>query len=112
MVVLKPNICQVIFLSCMFGYMALMMFHKWTSFTAGGFGEGRERELTTERCAPSILITFAASPSLAQTRTCQTPRLTSRQGGINGLSGAGPHPLTLSLRWLSFFVHLSLYLTV
>ena len=46
---------QVLFLSCMFGYMALLMFHKWTSYTAGGF-EGDPA--TTERCAPSILITF------------------------------------------------------
>lgn len=46
---------QVIFLSFMFGYMALLMFHKWTAFVAGGF-EGDT--LTTERCAPSILITF------------------------------------------------------
>lgn len=46
---------QVLFLSCMFGYMALMMFHKWTAFVAGGFDKD---PLTTERCAPSILITF------------------------------------------------------
>merc|ERR1719369_1393368 len=45
---------QLTFLSCMFGYMALLMFHKWTAFVAGGFGD----KLTTERCAPSILITF------------------------------------------------------
>jgi len=46
---------QLTFLSCMFGYMALLMFHKWTAFVAGGFGDDK---LTTERCAPSILITF------------------------------------------------------
>lgn len=46
---------QVLFLGCMFGYMALLMFHKWTAFIAGGF-DGNA--LTTERCAPSILITF------------------------------------------------------
>lgn len=46
---------QVLFLSCMFGYMALLMFHKWTAFVAGGFDGD---VLTTERCAPSILITF------------------------------------------------------
>merc|ERR1712130_331908 len=46
---------QMIFLACMFGYMALLMFHKWTAFTAGGFDGDI---LTTERCAPSILITF------------------------------------------------------
>jgi V-type H+-transporting ATPase subunit a len=44
----------------MFGYMALLMLHKWTAFTAGGFldGNGNSDPLTTERCAPSILITF------------------------------------------------------
>merc|ERR1712106_959773 len=46
---------QITFLSCMFGYMALLMFHKWTAFVAGGF---EDSPLTTERCAPSILITF------------------------------------------------------
>ena len=45
---------QVLFLLCMFGYMSLLMFHKWTAYTAGGFGD----VTTTERCAPSILITF------------------------------------------------------
>merc|ERR1719282_2206125 len=46
---------QMLFLSCMFGYMALLMFHKWTAYTAGGFSGDAT---TTERCAPSILITF------------------------------------------------------
>jgi len=46
---------QIIFLSCLFGYMSLLMFHKWTAFVAGGF-DGDIK--TTERCAPSILITF------------------------------------------------------
>ena len=46
---------QMLFLSCMFGYMALLMFHKWTAYTAGGFSNDAT---TTERCAPSILITF------------------------------------------------------
>jgi len=46
---------QVLFLSCMFGYMALLMFHKWTHFTAGGFGG---EEISSEQCAPSVLITF------------------------------------------------------
>merc|ERR1711994_941858 len=31
------------------------MFHKWTAYTAGGFNGDKT---TTERCAPSILITF------------------------------------------------------
>jgi len=46
---------QFMFLSFMFGYMSLLMIHKWTAYVAGGF-EGDT--LTTERCAPSILITF------------------------------------------------------
>merc|ERR1712079_342879 len=46
---------QVLFLSCMFGYMELLMFHKWASYTAGGFDGD---VTTTERCAPSILTTF------------------------------------------------------
>ena len=46
---------QVLFLCCMFGYMALLMFHKWTAYAAGGFDGD---VTTTERCAPSILITF------------------------------------------------------
>ena len=46
---------QIIFLSCMFGYMSLLMFHKWTAYTAGGFDGDAT---STERCAPSILITF------------------------------------------------------
>jgi len=53
--ILHEFLPQIIFLSCMFGYMALLMLHKWTAFTAGGFGGDK---LTTERCAPSILITF------------------------------------------------------
>jgi len=47
---------QILFLSFMFGYMALLMFHKWTAFVAGGFDDDKVK--TTERCAPSILITF------------------------------------------------------
>merc|ERR1719195_494879 len=46
---------QLLFLCCMFGYMSLLMFHKWTAYTAGGFDGD---VLSTERCAPSILITF------------------------------------------------------
>ena len=45
---------QITFLMCMFGYMSLLMFHKWTAYVAGGFDDIK----TTERCAPSILITF------------------------------------------------------
>jgi len=57
--ILHEFLPQIIFLSCMFGYMALLMLHKWTAFTAGGFAtsDGFDK-LTTERCAPSILITF------------------------------------------------------
>jgi len=46
---------QIVFLSCMFGYMSLLMFHKWVAYTAGGF----HGDLPSgERCAPSILISF------------------------------------------------------
>merc|ERR1719186_1458923 len=39
----------------MFGYMSLLMFHKWVAYTAGGF----HGDLPSgERCAPSILISF------------------------------------------------------
>jgi len=47
---------QVLFLVCMFGYLAILMFHKWTSYVAGGFTENDIH--TSERCAPSILISF------------------------------------------------------
>lgn len=51
---------QIIFLSCMFGYMSLLMFHKWTSYTAGGDINLKypDNLPTSERCAPSILISF------------------------------------------------------
>ncbi len=54
---LQPITCflQIIFLSCMFGYLSLLMFHKWTVYTAAA---GPEDFKYSERCAPSILITF------------------------------------------------------
>ena len=46
---------QIIFLSCMFGYLSLLMWMKWTIY----FATGVENEFEySERCAPSILITF------------------------------------------------------
>ena len=46
---------QIIFLSCMFGYLSLLMWMKWTIY----FATGEESEFgNSERCAPSILITF------------------------------------------------------
>merc|ERR1719210_1424720 len=46
---------QIIFLSCMFGYLSLLMWMKWTMF----FATGQADEFaSSERCAPSILITF------------------------------------------------------
>jgi V-type H+-transporting ATPase subunit a len=47
---------QVIFLCCMFGYMSMLMLHKWTSYTAGGIEPGDF--LSSEQCAPSVLISF------------------------------------------------------
>ena len=38
---------------CLFGYLALMMFHKWTLYSA----DAEDRQYS-ERCAPSLLITF------------------------------------------------------
>jgi hypothetical protein len=37
----------------MFGYLSLLMFHKWTTYAADA-----EDFLSSERCAPSILISF------------------------------------------------------
>lgn len=46
---------QILFLCCLFGYLALLMFIKWAKYYANAdpanFG-------LSERCAPSILITF------------------------------------------------------
>jgi len=44
---------QIIFLSCMFGYLTLLMWMKWTMYAAGATPISE-----SERCAPSILITF------------------------------------------------------
>ena len=44
---------QIIFLSCMFGYLSLLMWMKWTMYAADA-----ENLTESERCAPSILITF------------------------------------------------------
>ena len=46
---------QVIFLMFMFGYLALLMFHKWATYYAN---DSEEDFPLSERCAPSILITF------------------------------------------------------
>ena len=46
---------QIIFLSCMFGYLSLLMWMKWTMYFATG---DPEEFASSERCAPSILITF------------------------------------------------------
>merc|ERR1719458_870740 len=44
---------QIIFLTCMFGYLTLLMWMKWTMYSAGSLITAE-----TERCASSILITF------------------------------------------------------
>ena len=44
---------QIIFMMCMFGYLSLLMWHKWTAYSADA-----EHITESERCAPSILITF------------------------------------------------------
>ncbi|XP_063587186.1 V-type proton ATPase 116 kDa subunit a 1-like isoform X1 [Penaeus indicus] len=43
---------QIIFLTCLFGYLVLLVFHKWVWYGAGG------AESVSPNCAPSILITF------------------------------------------------------
>ncbi|XP_065574356.1 V-type proton ATPase 116 kDa subunit a 1-like isoform X3 [Artemia franciscana] len=43
---------QIIFLVFLFGYLCLMVFHKWVSYSAQFTGR------FSEACAPSILITF------------------------------------------------------
>jgi len=44
---------QIIFLVCMFGYLTLLMWMKWTMYAANATDI-----VDSERCAPSILITF------------------------------------------------------
>lgn len=44
---------QTVFLMCLFGYMALLMFHKWVTYYATD-----DPVEYSEYCAPSILITF------------------------------------------------------
>jgi len=46
---------QLLFLCCLFGYLALLMFIKWTKYYAN---KVEEEFGLSERCAPSILITF------------------------------------------------------
>lgn len=46
---------KVIFLVFMFGYLALLMFHKWTKY---GAEYRADSPPLSEHCAPSILITF------------------------------------------------------
>nr|XP_053639531.1 V-type proton ATPase 116 kDa subunit a 1-like isoform X5 [Cherax quadricarinatus] len=43
---------QIIFLTCLFVYLVLLVFHKWVWYGAGGDVS------TSPSCAPSILITF------------------------------------------------------
>jgi len=45
---------QIIFLSCMFGYLTLLMWMKWVMYSANSGDDFP----ASERCAPSILITF------------------------------------------------------
>ena len=46
---------QVLFLSSLFGYLALLMFIKWSKYYANSVAD---TFVYSERCAPSILITF------------------------------------------------------
>jgi len=51
--IMAEFIPQIIFMMCMFGYLSLLMWHKWTAYSADA-----EDITESERCAPSILITF------------------------------------------------------
>jgi len=51
--IMAEFIPQIIFMMCMFGYLSLLMWHKWTAYSADA-----EHITESERCAPSILITF------------------------------------------------------
>ena len=46
---------QILFLCCLFGYLALLMFIKWAKYYANA---DPANFMLSERCAPSILITF------------------------------------------------------
>jgi V-type H+-transporting ATPase subunit a len=46
---------QILFLCCVFGYLALLMFIKWAKYYANSDPDTFDH---SERCAPSILITF------------------------------------------------------
>ena len=44
---------------CLFGYLGFMMFHKWTLYSATTEGGTDDPDFQySERCAPSLLITF------------------------------------------------------
>ena len=76
---------QVLFLSCMFGYMGLLMLHKWANYTAGGINGD---PMTNEQCAPSVLITFINmvlfSPNESPAPGCD-PYMYAGQNGIQHL---------------------------
>ena len=46
---------QILFMCCMFGYLSLLMFIKWSKYYAN---VEADTFTLSERCAPSILITF------------------------------------------------------
>jgi len=46
---------QILFMCCMFGYLSLLMFIKWAKYFANN---DPDTFSLSERCAPSILITF------------------------------------------------------
>lgn len=53
--IITEFIPQILFLCCMFGYLTLLMFIKWTKYYAN---HDPEEFGLSERCAPSILISF------------------------------------------------------
>jgi V-type H+-transporting ATPase subunit a len=74
---------QMIFLIFLFFYMTLLMFIKWTRYSASN------PDPTSAHCAPSILITFINmvlfKDSNVITESCKTPYMYAMQGGIQRL---------------------------
>ncbi|XP_040569933.1 V-type proton ATPase 116 kDa subunit a 1 isoform X1 [Lepeophtheirus salmonis] len=73
---------QIIFLMVLFGYLALLIFHKWVTY----FANDLEDSFTySERCAPSILLLFinmVLNKDTAYEEACGTPYMFAGQGGI------------------------------
>eukprot|EP00096_Caligus_rogercresseyi_P010302 TRINITY_DN3704_c0_g1_i2.p1 TRINITY_DN3704_c0_g1~~TRINITY_DN3704_c0_g1_i2.p1 ORF type:complete len:870 (+),score=293.80 TRINITY_DN3704_c0_g1_i2:86-2695(+) len=79
---LAEFIPQMIFLMVLFGYLALLIFHKWATYFANNSAEDFPY---SERCAPSILLLFINMVLFKDTpyeEACGTPFMFAGQGGI------------------------------